>query len=134
MKLEEWNRVKFMARTQNIYRHQKDRAKERKIPFEITREDIREVAADAIGKPCRYCQVPVTYLNFSIDHKTPTQRGGTQTKDNIECICDRCNQIKGNMTPDEFMAILNTAKTQLEPVAYAHLLARLRAGGRFIYN
>jgi HNH endonuclease len=68
-----------------------------------------------------------------IDHVLPILRGGTQTPDNIEGICDRCNQIKGNMTKEEYQQLL-AAIRDFQPVTKASILARLRAGARSIYN
>jgi 5-methylcytosine-specific restriction endonuclease McrA len=72
----------------------------------------------------------VTEKNVSLDHVLPIQRGGAQTPDNIEGICDRCNQIKGNMTKEEFQQLL----ADFQPVTKASILARLRAGARSIHD
>ena len=43
---------------------------------------------------------------FTIDHKIPLARGGTNDPDNICCACKRCNVRKGTRTERKFFAIL----------------------------
>ncbi len=48
---------------------------------------------------CQYCGVrsgPVT-----IDHVIPKVRGGEDTWENLVCACVKCNNKKGNRTPEE---------------------------------
>jgi 5-methylcytosine-specific restriction endonuclease McrA len=48
---------------------------------------------------CQYCGVhsgPVT-----IDHVIPRVRGGEDTWENLVCACVKCNNKKGNRTPEE---------------------------------
>lgn len=48
---------------------------------------------------CQYCghrNGPVT-----IDHVIPRDRGGEDTWENLVCACVRCNNKKGNRTPEE---------------------------------
>ena len=35
-------------------------------------------------------------LLFTHDHIIPTSRGGTNTLDNSQTLCEKCNSIKGN--------------------------------------
>lgn len=51
------------------------------------------------GQPCFYCGDPAQ----SVDHKIPRSKGG-QRGANLVPACHRCNQMKGDMTVDEFMA------------------------------
>jgi 5-methylcytosine-specific restriction endonuclease McrA len=41
-------------------------------------------------------------LDFTKDHKTPLARGGRTTRANIVPCCHRCNNLKGDMTANEF--------------------------------
>ena len=48
---------------------------------------------------CQYCNkknVPLT-----VDHIIPRQYGGKHTWENLICACVRCNNKKGNRTPDQ---------------------------------
>lgn len=48
---------------------------------------------------CGYCSKATTPL--TIDHIIPRSRHGTDTWDNLVCACVRCNNRKGNRTPEE---------------------------------
>jgi len=48
---------------------------------------------------CQYCGKQTTPL--TVDHIIPKQFGGRQTWDNLVCACQRCNNRKGNRTPDQ---------------------------------
>ncbi|TDW21087.1 HNH endonuclease [Rhizobium azibense] len=41
-------------------------------------------------------------LDFTTDHKIPTCRGGSDTRENKVPCCFRCNNLKGDMTAPEF--------------------------------
>jgi len=44
--------------------------------------------------------------NASIDHKTPTSRGGGHEIENLQWVDIRINRMKGDMTDSEFRAFL----------------------------
>ena len=48
---------------------------------------------------CAYCG---SFNNLTVDHLIPTSRGGTHTFDNLVCACRKCNEEKGNRTPQEW--------------------------------
>ncbi len=48
---------------------------------------------------CVYCNNARPQL--TIDHIIPKSRGGSDTWENLVCACVRCNNRKGNRTPDE---------------------------------
>ena len=48
---------------------------------------------------CQYCgnrNVPLT-----IDHVVPRERGGSTDWTNLVCCCTKCNNLKGNQTPEQ---------------------------------
>ncbi|MGA9116028.1 MAG: HNH endonuclease [Bacteroidota bacterium] len=48
---------------------------------------------------CQYCgrsDIPLT-----VDHVVPVSRGGEETWENLACACVRCNNRKGDRTPEE---------------------------------
>lgn len=60
---------------------------------------------------CRCCFEPQTRTSKhheTVDHKHPTSRGGTNSRDNKVRCCWLCNNRKGNMTEAEFMRYLAT--------------------------
>jgi 5-methylcytosine-specific restriction endonuclease McrA len=46
---------------------------------------------------CAYCQGHAT----TVDHVLPRSRGGADSWDNLVACCLRCNNLKGNLTPEE---------------------------------
>jgi 5-methylcytosine-specific restriction endonuclease McrA len=57
---------------------------------------------------CQYCGVIEAPRDMTIDHVTPRSRGGENTWTNLVTCCKRCNQKKGNRTPEEAnMSLLN---------------------------
>lgn len=68
------------------------------VPFkkvELTRKNI--LRRDHFR--CAYCARPTPPL--TIDHILPKSRGGGDTWENLVCACVRCNNRKGDRTPDE---------------------------------
>lgn len=77
---------------------------------------------------CYYTGVQLKHTDFSVDHKQPLNRGGTNTLDNL-CICTKqINTTKGTMTEKEFKSLLKfLSKWEDEG---AGLLRRLRMAGK----
>lgn len=49
------------------------------------------------GQRCAYCGVGAT----TIDHVQPRSRGGADSWENLVACCLRCNNLKGDRTPQE---------------------------------
>ena len=52
------------------------------------------------GTDCFYCGAPEA---GTVDHVIPSSLGGTNTIGNKVICCYRCNNLKGNMMPEEFV-------------------------------
>ncbi|HWQ55630.1 MAG TPA: HNH endonuclease [Bryobacteraceae bacterium] len=50
---------------------------------------------------CQYCHRPVPAGELTLDHVVPRSRSGETTWENLVACCHRCNNRKGNRTPDE---------------------------------
>jgi 5-methylcytosine-specific restriction endonuclease McrA len=48
---------------------------------------------------CQYCGR--SDLALTVDHVIPVSRGGDETWENLVCACVRCNNKKGDCTPEE---------------------------------
>lgn len=74
---------------------------------------------------CRYCNFYFTFQQVAIDHAIPLSRSGSTDVENLEFPCKGCNDIKGSMTPTEFLEFLRFLETKL-PYARQDILNRLR--------
>jgi 5-methylcytosine-specific restriction endonuclease McrA len=63
---------------------------------------------------CRYCKRPVPFEDATIDHVVPRSRGGA-TKGNIVMACWQCNNRKGDMPADQFVAMLHNEPDPFDP-------------------
>jgi len=50
---------------------------------------------------CQYCTKDFESRALTIDHVLPRSKGGRNTWANLVAACKKCNQKKGNKTPDE---------------------------------
>tara|TARA_B100000941_G_C28379108_1_gene486339 strand:+ start:201 stop:734 length:534 start_codon:yes stop_codon:yes gene_type:complete len=50
---------------------------------------------------CQYCNNKFIDKELTLDHVLPKSRGGQNTWDNLVSACKKCNQKKGNRTPNE---------------------------------
>lgn len=84
-----------------------------------------KILKESLGKNCKYCENIITLDNASVDHKKP--RTGSKVfnrkkrkmiysyeeikeldkEENLQIICRSCNQIKGDMTDEEFSLLLS---------------------------
>ncbi|HID12098.1 MAG TPA: HNH endonuclease [Candidatus Latescibacteria bacterium] len=51
------------------------------------------------GHRCQYCGT--TQGPMTVDHVVPKDMGGKDTWENLVCCCMRCNNRKGNRTPEQ---------------------------------
>lgn len=53
---------------------------------------------------CRYCR---TTENLTIDHMIPKIQGGKNEVKNYQCLCQRCNGIKSNLSHKQMIRYFN---------------------------
>ena len=51
------------------------------------------------GHQCQYCGT--TEGEMTVDHVIPRKFGGRDTWENLVCACIRCNNLKGDRTPEQ---------------------------------
>jgi len=73
---------------------------------------------------CRYCRGYFGIKDIGSDHAVPLHRGGSFGLDNLEFPCKRCNSIKGKLTPDELLLLMEFLETKI-PLARMEVLNRL---------
>jgi 5-methylcytosine-specific restriction endonuclease McrA len=62
---------------------------------------------------CQYCGVKGTASELTLDHILPRSRGGDNSPINVVTACLKCNNRKGDRTPDEARMPLLTSQTAL---------------------
>ena len=50
---------------------------------------------------CQFCGKPLPASELTLDHVVPRSRGGSSTWENLVACCYRCNNRKGDRTPEE---------------------------------
>lgn len=64
---------------------------------------------------CGICGTFLAPNNFTIDHITPISKGGTYDYENLQCCCGRCNLMKADALPDDFLdVVVNVLEYQVE--------------------
>lgn len=117
----------FNKRSGSAYQYHKLRARQDGQVLGYTLEQLR--AHIAHTSLCPYCRCLLTSGTYFLDHAHPTSRGGPHTLANLAVCCRACNEQKGNLTAEEFQALLTLVR-QWAPIAQSQLLTRLRAGSQ----
>lgn len=77
---------------------------------------------------CQYCSRKLHSSELTLDHVLPRSRGGRNSWENLVTACRKCNQAKGDMTPEEagmkllhrvLPATVHTARGMLRSVGMA---------------
>ncbi len=67
---------------------------------ELQGYEIREYLLEKWDRKCAYCGAE--NISLEIEHIIPKSRGGTSRISNLTLACHACNQVKGDMTAEEF--------------------------------
>jgi len=78
-------------------------------------QQIKKMLIEAVNKPCVYCGEIITLENASLDHKEALSRSKLSREEilqktnltNLQIICKKCNQLKGNLNDKEYRLLLN---------------------------
>lgn len=71
----------------------------RKQPSRYIPKRVKDAVKLRDGNICRNCGKTSEYMEW--DHITPYSKGAPPTVDNIQRLCRKCNQMKGNKTSRE---------------------------------
>ena len=58
---------------------------------------------------CNGCKHAFPFRNFTVDHRVPQAKGGTDHIENLQLLCGACNSMKGKGTHEELIVKLQTA-------------------------
>lgn len=102
-----------VSRARQIIHSQNNRAKRLGFSGSL---DIHSLTGTLINTAC-CCSRRLPNLNrgvgFSLDHRQPLSRGGTNALDNIAIACEPCNRAKGDLTEGEYRAWLHAVVDRL---------------------
>lgn len=69
----------------------------------LTRRWQRNHLINKYGCVCHICNEPIIKMKeITFDHYIPTSKGGFDELDNYRLAHQKCNQLKDNMTPEQF--------------------------------
>lgn len=71
---------------------------------------MKELIKKQQNHTCYFCKSKNKFM-MTIDHLTPTCRGGTNELKNLVCCCKVCNHMKKDMDSKEFKAYLKSINT-----------------------
>jgi 5-methylcytosine-specific restriction endonuclease McrA len=69
---------------------------------ELAGYEVREYLLEKWGRTCAYCGAE--HVPLEIDHMHPRSKGGSDRVSNLTLACHPCNQRKGNLSVEEFLA------------------------------
>lgn len=99
-----------------------------RVPFKNVMLNRKNIIRRDEGR-CQYCGTmsrPMT-----VDHVIPRLRGGRDVWENLVCACDRCNNKKGDLTPEE--AGLSLIREPARPT-YLTFMKQLIQQGDEVWN
>ncbi len=97
--------------------------------FDWSFKIVSKRVISAIGYPCKYCEKQLHWKKWSLDHKKPVERGGTNAQSNIQVICTQCNRRKGTLSHKHFSKLIKFLKPY--PRMFKEIMQRLAYGGKF---
>lgn len=57
---------------------------------------LRELVWGTYPHACMYCKTPLTWGSFTVEHRLPRSRGGSNELPNLGPCCGPCNFGRGN--------------------------------------
>ena len=85
----------------------------------------------SVAVECPFCKAGLSIGKFAVDHKNPISRGGSALLANCWLTCQPCNRAKGDLTVDEFSALLDFLTCQSERMKKSVLARRKIAGAMY---
>lgn len=102
---------------------------------------FEKLIREHLGKPCRYCNVPLRVETMSCDHIQPfgslanrkdkILKAQMDRTDNLQIICKKCNTLKGNLNHQDFALLLEFLSEH--PFIKTYVLNKL-GQSTFIYS
>lgn len=79
---------------------------------------------------CQYCGVKILSKKVTVDHIMPRSRGGKNSFENTVCCCFKCNNKKGDRTPNEAgMSFFKRGFRPYKPSVMEFYMMKFKADG-----
>lgn len=98
---------RLLKRIDGVKSSMATRSKKYSVECTITVEQLRQLALEAYGTPCKYSKRILKLNNMVFDHIVPVSKGGTSNLDNIQVISKFSNNMKGSLDETNFQILLN---------------------------
>ncbi len=89
--------ISYLYLVKNHWDKDKQSSRQKVITYVGKIQGLEPINVKAVfardGMKCNNCPRQDT---LTIDHITPILKGGNNSLDNLQVLCDRCNKIKGN--------------------------------------
>ena len=90
----------LMLSALDTYYNSRDQA----LLYRAWRREVFDEIYNRDGGRCLWCHSSLLPKESTLDHLTPTDRGGKKMKkSNVTICCLDCNLKKGNLTPEEYL-------------------------------
>lgn len=89
------------AREYSRMNRRRRRAKAKEAGGTHTAADLADIFASQNGR-CVYCRADLRKIARHVDHIMPLALGGSNGPENLQYLCQPCNQSKGAKHPDSF--------------------------------
>lgn len=76
--------------------------------------EVREYLLEKWGRKCAYCGA--TNVKLQVEHVFPKSLGGTDRVSNLTMACERCNEEKDNLRPEEWLEKLKKSKRPIDKI------------------
>ena len=106
--------VKIVKRAETTKNSLVARSKKMGVKCTITTDDLYKLMYESYGCKCKYCHKILTIDNMVFDHTIPISKGGDSTPENMQVICRTSNSMKGSLTEENFLMLLNWLDTAPE--------------------
>jgi len=101
-KVKEFKRAWAKANPETIRNYTRNRRALRSAVGGVLSKGIAEhLFAEQEGR-CVYCRTDLSIVQVHLDHRMPLKLGGTNSDDNVQLLCRKCNLRKGAKHPDDF--------------------------------
>lgn len=106
--------TKILKKTATAKNSMVARSKEYNVECNVTVDELRQLVYNNYGVKCKYCDKIINVNNMVFDHIIPVSKNGHSNISNIQVICRTSNGMKGSLTEEHFLMLLEWLETAPE--------------------